>query len=77
MGLNSGDLDNFRAKLTEIYLADNPGHAPPEHWTLHDDRRTGRSALSNLGVPFDVAEAVIGHMKEALEETYNLNSFKI
>lgn len=77
VGLNSGDVDKFRAKLTEIYLADNPGRAPPPHWTLHDDRRTGRSALSNLGVPFDVAEAVIGHMKETLEETYNLNSFKI
>ncbi len=77
MGLNSGDIDKFRAKMTEIYLADNPGRAPPQHWTLHDNRRTGRSALSNLGVPFDVAEAVIGHMKEALEETYNLNSFKM
>lgn len=77
VGLNSGDFEKFRAKLAEIYLADNPGSAPPEHWTLHDNRRTVRTALSNLGVPFDVAEAVIGHMKESLEETYNLNSFKI
>lgn len=77
VGFNSGDIEKFRGKLAEIYLADNPGSTPPEHWTLHDNRRTVRTALSNLGVPFDVAEAVIGHMKEALEETYNLNSFKI
>lgn len=77
VGLNSDDVDRFRAKLAEIYVDDNPGSAPPKHWTLHDNRRTVRTALSNLGVPFDVAEAVIGHMKEALEETYNLNSFKI
>lgn len=77
VGLNSGDIEKSRAKLAEIYLADNPGSAPPKHWTLHVNRRTVSTALSKLGVPFEVAEAAIGHMKESLEETYNLNSFKI
>lgn len=77
MPFNGCDMDKFRAKLTEIFLANNPEANSPEHWTLHDDRRTVRSALSNLGVPEDVAEAVIGHNKKKLEETYNKNSFKI
>jgi integrase len=77
MAFNSFDMDHFRAKLSEIYLENNPQRPPPAHWTLHDDRRTVRTALSNLGVPYEVAEAVIGHNKEALEETYNRNSFKI
>lgn len=71
----SNATDEFRQKVMEIYT-ETHGKAP-EHWVLHDDRRTVRSGLSNIGVPKDVAEAVIGHVQKDLEDTYNTHSFKI
>ncbi len=41
-------------------------------WTVHDIRRTVRTCLAALGVRPDVAEAILGHVRPALERTYNL-----
>lgn len=71
----SNAMRQFRQKMVEIYAETHD--EPLEPWVLHDDRRTVRSGLSNIGVPPEVAEAVIGHMKKDLEETYNTHSFKI
>lgn len=45
-------------------------------WNPHDLRRTVRTALSRLGCPNDVAEAVIGHSKKGIEGTYNLHLYE-
>lgn len=65
----------FQKKMGEIYAETHD--EPLEPWVLHDDRRTLRSGLSNIGVPPDVAEAVIGHRKKDLEAIYDTHSFKI
>ncbi|MDW5312958.1 tyrosine-type recombinase/integrase [Rhizobium sp. PL01] len=76
MGYNGKDIQKFREILSKIYLANHPEKSAPERWSLHDNRRTVRTALSNLGVPTEVAEAVIGHIQVGLEDTYNTNTFR-
>ena len=44
------------------------------HFNLHDMRRTNRLLMSRLGVVEYVAELAIGHVKEALVATYDLDS---
>lgn len=41
-------------------------------FTPHDLRRTGRTTLGRLGVTPFIAERVINHSKDVLEETYDL-----
>jgi integrase len=43
-----------------------------EAFTPHDLRRTGRTTLGRLGVTPFVAERVINHSKDVLQETYDL-----
>jgi integrase len=43
-----------------------------EAFTPHDLRRTGRTSLGRLGVTPFIAERVINHSKDVLEETYDL-----
>jgi integrase len=35
---------------------------PPEHWTLHDLRRTTATGLQKLGVRLEVTEAILNHI---------------
>lgn len=44
-------------------------------WTAHNLRRTTRTMLSALGCPKEVAEAIVGHMPEKIEGTYNAYSY--
>ena len=37
----------------------------------HDLRRTGRTMLSSMGCPTDVAEAIIGHVQPGVQGVYN------
>lgn len=41
----------------------------------HDFRRTGRTHLPALGIPESVAEALLNHVKDELEGTYNLYNY--
>jgi hypothetical protein len=43
-----------------------------EAFTPHDLRRTGRMTLGRLGVTPFIAECVINHSEDVLEETYDL-----
>ena len=43
-----------------------------EAFTPHDLRRTSRTTLGRLGVTPFIAERVINHSKDVLEETYDL-----
>ena len=53
---------------------------PRPRWTIphfapHDLRRTGRTKLAELGCPDRVAEAIIGHLPEGVEGTYNRHTY--
>ena len=45
------------------------------HWSPHDLRRTGRTILSQLGCPTDVAESILGHVQPGVQGVYNLNKY--
>jgi len=45
------------------------------NWTPHDLRRTARTGLSACGVPSEIAERVIGHGGDTMEDTYNQHSY--
>jgi integrase len=46
-------------------------------WRLHDLRRTSRSLMSRLGVPFEVAEAILGHSLRGVAGIYDRHSYEI
>ena len=43
------------------------------HWSPHDLRRTGRTALAKLGCPTDVGESILGHVRPGVQGIYNLH----
>jgi len=45
------------------------------HWAPHDLRRTGRTMLTGLKCPEDVAEAMLGHMQPGVKGVYNLHRY--
>lgn len=44
-------------------------------WTLHDLRRTVRSKLSELGIPWEVARRIVGHRVDSLDATYDRHDY--
>ncbi|AKZ28031.1 alpha/beta hydrolase [Ralstonia solanacearum] len=48
---------------------------PVTHWAPHDLRRTGRTMLTALGCPTDVAESILGHMLPGVEGVYNRHTY--
>jgi integrase len=45
-------------------------------WRFHDIRRTVRSRLAELRVPFEIAERVLGHSMTKIERTYNRHAYR-
>lgn len=48
---------------------------PVERWAPHDLRRTGRTMLSALRCPRDVAEVIVGHVLPGVEGVYNRHHY--
>jgi integrase len=48
---------------------------PVTHWAPHDLRRTARTMLAALGCPFEVGEAIIGHMLSGVGGVYNRHAY--
>lgn len=48
---------------------------PVAHWSPHDLRRTGRTALAALGCPEAVAEAILGHLPRGIVGVYDRHSY--
>lgn len=48
---------------------------PVTNWSPHDLRRTGRTKLSALGCPDEIAEAVLGHMPAGVKMIYNRHQY--
>ncbi|GEC32155.1 tyrosine-type recombinase/integrase [Sinorhizobium fredii] len=65
------DMDDFRARVEEEYRKLRPGSAM-DGWWLHDLRRVVRTGMSQLGVPPEIADYVIGHRKK---KDYNQDRF--
>ena len=45
-------------------------------WVWHDIRRTVRSKLAELGVPYEIAERVLNHAMGKLERVYNRHGYR-
>jgi integrase len=54
---------------------DDPKQVTLEPFVIHDVRRTVRTQLSKLRVPFDVAELVIGHTLKGLSRVYDQHAY--
>jgi integrase len=69
-------IDGFsKAKAQiDVLVTKALGHQP-EPWVLHDLRRTVRTRLSQLRVPSEVAELVIGHAQQGLHAVYDQHQF--
>lgn len=48
---------------------------PVSDWTPHNLRRTARTMLAALGCPSEVGEAIVGHMPDEMEATYNAHTY--
>lgn len=68
------DFGVLKLRLDQRIAALNGGKAL-EHWTLHDCRRTFRTALSTLGIAPHIAELCIGHRQPQLFRTYDRHRF--
>lgn len=67
------DLQPYSAKATK--RAGEGLVLPVSNWTPHNLRRTSRTLLSEIGCPKEYAEAILGHMPETIEATYNQYSY--
>lgn len=47
-----------------------------EQFTVHDLRRTSRSLMADIGVPFDVAEKILGHKLPGVASIYDRGGSK-
>jgi integrase len=45
-----------------------------DRWTFHDLRRTFRSMLSRLRIPFETSERLLGHSQPTIAKTYDRHS---
>lgn len=52
------------------------GHALNAPFVIHDIRRTGRTRMSGLPIPAEVAELVIAHARPGLRRVYDLHAFE-
>ena len=68
-----GGFSKAKQQLDEL-VTKALGRAP-EPFVLHDLRRTVRTRLSQLRVPTEVAELVIGHALKGLHAVYNQHDF--
>jgi integrase len=54
---------------------EDPEQVKIEPWVCHDLRRTVRTNLAGLKVPFEVAESILGHTLGGLHATYNVHGY--
>lgn len=55
---------------------DDPAAVTLPRWTIHDLRRTVRTGLSALPIPYQVCELMIAHAMSELGATYDLHSYE-
>jgi len=68
-----------KVNYLQPYCKSRPDHVRNRltvtHWSPHDLRRTGRTQLTALGCPDEIAEAILGHLQPGVKGTYNLHRY--
>jgi integrase len=62
-------------RLLDLRITELNGGRPVAPFTLHDIRRTFRTALSSLGIAPHIAELCLAHRQPGLARTYDLHRF--
>lgn len=65
----------FYQPYCKIYPHKTRPRWPVSHWAPHDLRRTSRTMLAAMSCPWEVAEAIVGHMLPGVTGTYNRHSY--
>jgi hypothetical protein len=68
-----GDYSGAKAAIDAQMAEDLGDDLAP--WQLHDLRRTVRTRLSQLRIPFEICELAIGHAKKGLQRTYDQHQY--
>lgn len=72
---------NMQNKVNYLqpYCKTRPDHVRERltvtHWSPHDLRRTGRTALAKMSCPTDVAESILGHVRPGVQGIYDLHKY--
>jgi Arm DNA-binding domain/Phage integrase family len=67
-------LDERRKLASE--RGDDPAKVTLDNWTVHDLRRTARSAMTQAGVPPDHAERALGHVIGGVRGVYDRHGYR-
>jgi integrase len=59
-----------------VNRGDDPGKVELERWTLHDLRRSARSAMSRAKVPPHIAEITLGHVQKGIVQIYDRYTYE-
>ncbi|HEV7982049.1 MAG TPA: integrase arm-type DNA-binding domain-containing protein [Xanthobacteraceae bacterium] len=70
-----GLMFNELRKITEE-RGDDPADVILDRWTVHDLRRTARSAMTRAGVPPDHAERALGHVIGGVRGVYDRHGYR-
>jgi integrase len=81
-----GGFSKFKARFDARMLAElrkaaaerdsDPANITLDHWTVHDLRRTARSAMTQAGVPPDHAERALGHVIGGVRGVYDRHGYR-
>jgi integrase len=69
-----GDFSGAKHLIDKVMAEEM--EAAPERWTLHDLRRSVRSRLSQLRIPSEVRDMVLGHAKRGMDRIYDQWEFE-
>jgi integrase len=81
-----GGFSKFKARFDGLMLnelrkiakerGDEPAKVALDRWTVHDLRRTARSAMTQAGVPPDHAERALGHVIGGVRGVYDRHGYR-
>ncbi|AOJ68394.1 alpha/beta hydrolase [Burkholderia sp. ABCPW 14] len=70
-----GQAVHFHMPYSETRPEQARPRLPVTHWAPHDLRRTARTMLAALGCPYEIGEAILGHMLPGVGGIYNRHSY--
>ncbi|WP_175723036.1 tyrosine-type recombinase/integrase [Burkholderia ambifaria] len=70
-----GQAVHFHMPYSETRPEQTRPRLPVTHWAPHDLRRTVRTMLAAMGCPFEIGEAVLGHMLRGVGGIYNRHGY--
>lgn len=79
VGIQKQTYMQTKVNYLQPYCKSRPDHVRERltvtHWSPHDLRRTGRTGLSAMGCPTDIAEAILGHVQPGIQGVYNAHKY--